>query len=510
VKWALRPVLLLIISLTFVVVAAVLMYSTPVSEARSEPRPVRAGDREIVFLYQATGGATWQRFVKAAEHLHGWRDFEVDSRNAFPPQTTAVSELIVSSPSAKGRLVFRWYKLTGTQRVGDWVDALLHRSPPPLAFIGGNTSDAAWELALELDRAAEQLPEQQRPLLLLTTATAQLVGDPSVPLTRIYAGRTFRFSFTNQQMAEAVTEFLDSQDELQFNKRHVYTVAWNDDSYSGDLTASFGLAIQKSGAPPGAVVDPQYVESSVGLFDRPTEEETKAAGWLIDQYQKNWERAGTPRPLLVVAGQSQPSRRFLRALNVNLAAWERRFVVATGDTLSFNTIYRDRNIAWPIQDLPFPLVFFCHRNPVSTASGFQPDQSTGQAESASNSGTEDLLLFKDIVRSLLYASFAGGTALADAETTGKRLSTLEKSDVIEDAPAGALLFDDLGNRRTGTGEHVVWLEPTIDKNLRVWPEATITVWFRQPDGEAGGRWLKRSKLDVLYEGALGDPGHGRD
>src|SRR5262245_39393548 len=120
-KWALRPVLLLIISLTFVVVAAVLMYSTPVSEARSEPRPVRAGDREIVFLYQATGGATWQRFVKAAEHLHGWRDFEVDSRNAFPPQTTAVSELIVSSRSAKGRLVFRWYKLTGTQRVGDWV-----------------------------------------------------------------------------------------------------------------------------------------------------------------------------------------------------------------------------------------------------------------------------------------------------------------------------------------------------------------------------------------------------
>jgi len=35
-----------------------------------------------------------------------------------------------------------------------------------------------------------------------------------------------------------------------------------------------------------------------------------------------------------------------------------------GRRIDFNTIYRDRNLAWPIQDLPCDLVFFCHRNPV--------------------------------------------------------------------------------------------------------------------------------------------------
>jgi hypothetical protein len=507
--WMLRPGLLLIIALAFAVLAGVLIYWKPAPETRPEPRPVQKGDQEVVFLYQATAASTWQRFVEAAKRLHDWRGFEVDHANAFPPQTTAVPELIVTNPSAKGRLVFRWYKLTSTQRAGNWMDALVRRSPPPLAIVGGNTSDAAWELAVELNRAAGQLPEERRPLLLLTTATAQEVGAPGVALSSIYAGRTFRFCFTNQQMAEAVTEFLDSQDELQVDKKRIYTVAWEDDSYSRDLAAKFGIAIQRGGAPPDALVDPQYIKTSIGLFDHPNEDETKAAEWLIDGYQKNWPPAGTPRPLLVVAGQSQPSRRFLRALNVNLAAWERRFVIATGDTLAFNTVYRDRNITWPIQDLPFPLVFFCHRNPVSSASGFEPDQSSGRVQSASSSGTEDLLLFKDIVRALLQTSFADGNLLDKSEAVGERLGALQRSDVVDDAPPGELLFDEEGNRRTGTGEHVVWLEPSIEK-LRVWPKSTITVWSRRNDGGGGARWQQRSRLEVFYEGALGDTGHGGD
>jgi len=504
----LRPGLLLVVAVAFAVLAAVLIYWRPAPETRPEPRPVAKGDQEIVFLSQATAASTWQRFVEAAKHLHGWRGFQVDYGNAFPPQTTAVSELVVSHASVRGRLFFRWYKLTSTQRVGEWVDALLRRSPPPLAIIGGNTSDAAAEQASEMGRAARQMPEEHRPLLLLTTATSELVGDPGVSLMQIYARRTFRFCFTNQQMAEAVTEFLDSQDQLQFDKKHVYAVTWNDDSYSRDLSAKFGLSVQKSGAPPDAVVDRQEIPSSVGLFDRPNEDETKAAGWLIDDFRRNWGPAGTPRPLLVVAGQSQPSRRFLRALNVNLAAWERRFVVATGDTLAFNTVYRDRNITWPIQDLPFPLVFFCHRNPVSTNAGFQPDPSSGRVQSASSSGTEDLLLFKDIIRALLQTSFSDGALLEAPGDVSKRLGALQRSDVVDDAPPGSLLFDEDGNRRTGTGEHVVWLEPKIEE-LRVWPEARITVWSRRPDGDLGGveRWVQRNKLDVLYLGAPGETGH---
>src|SRR5262249_20144784 len=140
-NWVLRPGLLLIIALAFAVLAGVLIYWKPAPETRPEPRPVQKGDQEVVFLYQATAASTWQRFVEATNPLREWLGFKVDYTNAFPPQTTAVPELILTNPSAKGRLVFRWYKLTSTQRAANWMDALARRSPPPLAIIGGNTSD---------------------------------------------------------------------------------------------------------------------------------------------------------------------------------------------------------------------------------------------------------------------------------------------------------------------------------------------------------------------------------
>ena len=74
--------------------------------------------------------------------------------------------------------------------------------------------------------------------------------------------------------------------------------------------------------------------------------------------------APAARPLLVVTGQSTPSRRFLAELVRTSPAQARRLVVATGDAVSFNTIYRDRRVTWPIQDLPFPFVFFCHYDPI--------------------------------------------------------------------------------------------------------------------------------------------------
>src|SRR5436190_1329205 len=76
-----------------------------------------------------------------------------------------------------GRLVFRWYKLTSDWKARDWVEALLKRRPPPLAIIGGSSSDAARELAWQLRRQGAGLPETERPLLLLTTATADRVTD---------------------------------------------------------------------------------------------------------------------------------------------------------------------------------------------------------------------------------------------------------------------------------------------------------------------------------------------
>src|SRR5262249_5140737 len=95
------------------------------------------------------------------------------------------------------------------------------------------------------------------------------------------------------------------------------------------------------------------------------------------------------RFLLVLPASAQPARRFLRTLVRQAPLESRRLVVITGDSISFNTIYRDRDIAWNIQDMPVPLLFFSHRNPVDRAAGFRDDV-TGN-DLASSTGTQDLL-----------------------------------------------------------------------------------------------------------------------
>src|SRR5262245_17037108 len=100
-SWRFRPSLLLFLSLVLGISAGVLIYWTPAVETRPEPRPVAKGDQEIAFLYQATAASTWQRFVTAAKALDDWRGFKVDTQHAFPLETTAVSELIVSNNAAK-------------------------------------------------------------------------------------------------------------------------------------------------------------------------------------------------------------------------------------------------------------------------------------------------------------------------------------------------------------------------------------------------------------------------
>src|SRR5262249_62355637 len=130
----------------------------------------------------------------------------------------------------------------------------LKRQPPPLAIIGGSSSDSARELAKNLQRYAKelQLPAEHRPLLLLTAATADRVapfneskaGQPAaepagLPLMRLYPGRTFRFCFTNKQMAMAVSDFIWSRDDLRPDKDPVYMAQLNDDSYSHDLIDGF-------------------------------------------------------------------------------------------------------------------------------------------------------------------------------------------------------------------------------------------------------------------------------
>lgn len=538
--WLLRPSLLLVVSLALAVAAGVLIAWPPATDARPEPRPVRGGDREIVFLYQATSGATWERFVSAAERFARVAQVPLEKAEAFPRQTTAVPELALPLSAAKGRLVFRWYKLNSNQKVADWLDALLKRSPPPLAFIGGNTSDAAWELARALQHATETLPADQRPLLLLTAATAEWVerradraGSPDARddrpgdvLMDVYPGRTFRFCFTNSQMADAVVDFLWSQEALRPDPDPVYKVNWVDDSYSKDLPMHFETALSRASAeaigrewasavgaaaagtfpwhfphadqfPSGSLVATQNIASSVGTFARPNRLEWDAASWMVQDYRQSGLNAQQRRPLLVLAGQSKPSRRFLRALEENDHTAARRYIVASGDSLAFNTVYRDRDVAWPIQDLPYNLVFFCHRNPVDVSAGFLPER-RGEARSgpAPTTGTEDLLLFEDIIAALMESASGGG----DAMMVSERLRTVRL--------AGQALFRADGNRRNGTGEHIVWLRPTFEGE-RVLPLATLSVWSWRDDGGTAGRWqLAAEPLEVGYEGSPRARGEG--
>src|SRR5437763_1889748 len=171
-KWLFRPSLLIVASAALAVVAGVLVFRGRGSESSPEPRAMREGEQEIVWLYAATNATAWERFVtavrRAAEQLqeeHPDLEVRIDA-NTFPDQTTAVPELALSVRQDATRLVFRWYKLTSTQKTQDWVKALVERRPPPLAIIGGNTSDLAIELARQLRDQKTLHPDVAVPLLL--------------------------------------------------------------------------------------------------------------------------------------------------------------------------------------------------------------------------------------------------------------------------------------------------------------------------------------------------------
>jgi hypothetical protein len=582
-KHLFRPSILIALSAAVVAGAVLVVFQAPPTQGRPTPLAVGPDELEIVWLYTATNATSWERFVAAVrrtgERLKRDRPgLRADITAAFPKQTTAVPEVSLAWPGPGPRFVFRWYKLTGDWKTRDWIEALLKRDPPPLAIIGGSSSDNARELASHLDQLTHEVPEADRPLLLLTQATADRVapfaeGDAAttraagkedgsdsssgLPLTQLYPGRTFRFCFTNRQMATAVSNFIWSRDDLRPDKDPVYMAMWNDDSYSRDLIDGFWGALRQVVAqdlanqwawvgsqavfgawPPGRgggifpvqrlpvylerpfsassfrldiPPTPHVIDSSVGSFGTPNHYEAKVAGELLDVLLFQSQS----RPLLIVAGQSQPSRRFLRGLvrGVPSLSKQVQVVVATGDAISFNTVYRDRQVAWNIQDLPFPLVFFCHRNPIDPDAGFRAaageEGRTDEDEQGSTSatGTEDVLLFGDIVEALLQtAAPLDGTVCSSAAELAQRLADARlQDDRILLGGEGIPLFSKDGQRQSGTGEHVVCLQPVWDEDFkdRLLPRATIEVWaWRRRDWgreERGQHWQRRGEpLTVSY------------
>src|SRR5262249_37446873 len=108
----------------------------------------------------------------------------------------------------------------------------------------------------------------------------------------------------------------------------------------GDLFATWHTPL----ADAGTNLDPRSptlgITSSVGAFERPNPFETGAAMELIETLRARPAQEGDEgrRHLLVVTGQAQPSRRFLRELARSEPGLPGRFVVATGDGVSFNAV----------------------------------------------------------------------------------------------------------------------------------------------------------------------------
>src|SRR5205814_2584726 len=120
-----------------------------------EVPPVPPGDQEIAWIHAATSGAQWERFVAGVHRARhdwppDWPRLQVDDGRAFLDQTTAVPEVVLGVDGTDAKLHIRWYKLTSEADSGRWVERLARRDPPPLAFIGGGTSDRAVELARAL------------------------------------------------------------------------------------------------------------------------------------------------------------------------------------------------------------------------------------------------------------------------------------------------------------------------------------------------------------------------
>jgi hypothetical protein len=487
------------------------------------PVGVPDGDREVAWFHTTTSGSTWERFVsgvhRAAVLLPG---LTVDDSAAFLDQTAAVPEVVVGMAGRPGKLRIRWYKIASDHRPAYWVDALAARSPPPLAVIGGGSSDRARDMAWALARR-DRWAGGDRPLFLLTTASAETVygeaddgrpdgGGHMVPLLDIYPGRTFRFCFSNRQMAEAMLDFVWRTPALRPQRftdlaaqavgggllagpalarsPGVYYVEWGDDPYSSDLLDMVKQELPRTLAGCRGCGGPTFsgwqVPFSVGGFYRPNRAEEEAADRLLK------ELAAQPpqRSLLVLPTVAAPARRLLRTLAEADPTVGRRLVAVNGDGMGVNTVIRDGEFAWPVHAIPVPLLLFTHNNPVGWDEPGGGVPAGGELRPPSS--TEDVLHFADLVRTLAAAAYGvpceptAGPAparplVARADDLAERLRTR--------TPA---FFDPTGNRLGGTGEYVLLVTPTDDRAAGL-PDATVEVWRRTAD--RGWRLVRAWPLD---------------
>lgn len=508
----------------------------------AEPRPVPDGDLEIAWLHVPTSTDTWENFVwgmKRAEMGAAPGGLHVDDRRAFPTRTTAVPEVVLSRDGFAGRVRVRWYKITNDAPNEAWVRALAARRPAPLAVIGGWTSDRARELAEAMAAAPWT---EQRPLLLLATATADAVYPdedgsatdyPRPKLIGLY-DRAFRFCFTNRQIAGAVTDFVFTDQTLRPGPAiwpelravagaaggtwafpwlaelaagpppiQAFALAWKDDPYSLDLAQQFREAVAEQGGRRGRArltIESSLVPFSAGRFARPNPYEARIVDDVLAH--PGFPRRGD-RTLLIVPTVTAPARRVLGALAQGNPGAARRLVAVTGDGIPVNALFRDGEFAWPVRALPVPLVLFTHTDPFDWDEPGGPPAPAGYElppparPGAVKNSTEDIQLFTLLMRTVARGVYPDGAdrAAAGADELAERFRALTPS-----------FFDAAGNRLSGSGEHVVVLRPTprVD-GVVTYPDAELEVWTRK----AGKGWDRIRKRPVVQAVRPGDWG-GRE
>jgi hypothetical protein len=513
---------------------------------------VPAGCQEIAFLVPATSMDIWERMVGAlvrtkrlwSKRHADLRPLDFDTSEAFPQQSAAVPQfaLWLGDP-AHGKLLVRWYKISGEKSVEDWIGALSRRSTPPLAIIGGENTERATNISTALVNHRQHW-QGSAPLFLITTATAD-------SLIELYPQRNYRFSFANSAMARSVLDFVSEHpDELwpthPFDVRVVgamvgstnilsttiflqleqkvlnyamLAVGWKDDPYSVDLSHRFLYEFQKRyygspGAEQGP--DPELVSSdqiaySTGDFNNANYWESFSAL----QFATNRNKSPTIRQILVLPTGTDRARRYLKAVISGDPDGVHNLAVVSGDSITFNQIYRDRKVAWNILDMPVPLVFFSHRNPVYRDVGDSDGKYQGfleqgtEARPWATTGMQDLLLHRDVLEAVIVAAYHGDALTDNADDLDRQLGQLRwlpirnQDGKIVDGHVtytadNEPLFDANRNRREGTGEHVVLLQPQRDQHGLLQPEAIITLWSRTTQAGLHQDWQQAAILPKVY------------